>query len=48
LTANVDLELPNKPFVWLSDEAWSAIEPFVPKNQPGKRRVDDRPVIPRK
>ncbi len=30
---------------WLSDEAWSAIEPFMPKNQPGARRVDDRRVI---
>lgn len=30
---------------WLSDEAWSAIEPCLPKNQPGARRVDDRRVI---
>lgn len=30
---------------WLSDEAWAAIEPFMPKNQPGARRVDDRRVI---
>ncbi len=30
---------------WLSDEAWSAIEPFMPRNQPGARRVDDRRVI---
>ncbi len=30
---------------WLSDEAWAAIEPHVPKNQPGARRVDDRRVI---
>ena len=30
---------------WLSDEAWSAIEPHLPKNQPGARRVDDRRVI---
>lgn len=27
---------------WLSDEAWTAIEPHMPKNQPGARRVDDR------
>jgi transposase len=27
---------------WLSDEAWAAIEPHLPKNQPGARRVDDR------
>jgi transposase len=30
---------------WLSDEAWGAIAPFMPKNQPGARRVDDRRVI---
>ena len=30
---------------WLSDEAWSAVEPHLPKNQPGARRVDDRRVI---
>lgn len=29
----------------LSDEAWAAIEPHLPKNQPGARRVDDRRVI---
>ena len=30
---------------WLSGEAWSAVEPHLPKNQPGARRVDDRRVI---
>lgn len=30
---------------WLSDEAWAAIEPHLPKNQPGAHRVDDRRVI---
>ena len=30
---------------WLSDEAWGAIEPHLPKNQPGAHRVDDRRVI---
>ena len=30
---------------WLNDEAWAAIEPRLPKNQPGARRVDDRRVI---
>ena len=30
---------------WLSDEAWAAIEPHLPHNQPGARRVDDRRVI---
>ena len=30
---------------WLSDNAWAAIEPLLPTNQPGARRVDDRRVI---
>lgn len=30
---------------WLSDEAWVAIEPHLPKNQPGARGGDDRRVI---
>src|ERR671921_642931 len=30
---------------WLSDEAWAALEPHLPHNQPGKPRVDDRRVI---
>ena len=30
---------------WLDDEAWAVIEPLLPKNQPGARRVDDRRVI---
>jgi transposase len=30
---------------WLSDEAWAAIEPHLPKGRPGKPRVDDRRVI---
>ena len=30
---------------WLSDRAWAAIEPLLPMNQPGARRVDDRRVI---
>ena len=30
---------------WLSDRAWGAIEPLLPKNQPGARRLDDRRVI---
>src|SRR5918996_2897129 len=34
-----------RDFFWLSDEAWAAIEPHMPKNQPGARRVDDRRVI---
>ena len=30
---------------WLDDAAWAAIEPLLPRNQPGARRVDDRRVI---
>lgn len=30
---------------WLSDTQWATIEPYLPKNQPGARRVDDRRVI---
>ena len=30
---------------WLSDAQWALIEPHVPQNQPGARRVDDRRVI---
>jgi transposase len=27
---------------WLDHKAWAAIEPHLPQNQPGVRRVDDR------
>jgi transposase len=30
---------------WLSDAAWSAIAPHLPRGRPGKPRVDDRRVI---
>jgi transposase len=30
---------------WLDDDAWATIEPHLPRNQPGARRVDDRRVI---
>ena len=30
---------------WLSDDAWAAIEPYLPRGKPGKPRVDDRRVI---
>ncbi len=30
---------------WLSDAQWALIEPYLPKNQPGARRVNDRRVI---
>ena len=29
----------------LNDRQWLAIEPLLPRNQPGARRVDDRRVI---
>ena len=30
---------------WLSDAAWAKFEPHLPKNQPGRPRVDDRRVF---
>lgn len=30
---------------WLDDRQWLAIEPLLPRNQPGARRKDDRRVI---
>ena len=30
---------------WLSDEQWAMMEPFMPVNQPGPERVDDRQTI---
>ena len=30
---------------WLSDEPWAVIEPFMPRNQPGPERNDDRQII---
>lgn len=35
----------SRSLFWLSDEAWAAIEPHLPKKQPGARRFDDRGVI---
>ena len=32
------------PF-WLSDAQWAVIAPFMPRNQPGPERKDDRQVI---
>jgi transposase len=29
----------------LSNEAWAAIDPHLPRGKPGKPRVDDRRVI---
>lgn len=30
---------------WLSEAQWKAIEPHLPKNQSGARRVDDRRIL---
>ena len=30
---------------WLDDRQWAAIDPLLPKNRPGARRVDDRRVL---
>ncbi|KMO27099.1 IS5 family transposase, partial [Methylobacterium aquaticum] len=30
---------------WLSDEQWQAMAPFMPTNQPGARRKDDRTIL---
>ncbi|MGT2477938.1 IS5 family transposase [Methylobacterium oryzae CBMB20] len=30
---------------WLSDAQWAVIEPFMPKNQPGPERKEDRQII---
>ncbi len=34
-----------KSLLWLSDEAWRALSPHLPRGRPGKPRVDDRTVI---
>ncbi len=34
-----------KSWFWLSDEAWEALSPHLPRGRPGKPRVDDRTVI---
>jgi transposase len=30
---------------WLSEAQWAVIEPFMPRNQPGPEREDDRRII---
>ena len=30
---------------WLSDEQWAVVGRFMPTNQPGARRVDERCVV---
>ena len=34
-----------RSLVWLSDEAWKTLAPYLPHGKPGKPRVDDRTVI---
>ena len=43
--ASVRLEGHMADRFWLSDEQWAVMEPFMPKNQPGAHRVDDRRTI---
>ena len=35
----------SRELFWLDDQQWASIEPFMPKNQPGARRKDDRRII---
>lgn len=37
----------SRSLLWLSNEAWAAIAPHLPQNQPEARPVDDRRVISR-
>lgn len=30
---------------WLDDRQWAAIEPLLPRNQPGAHRADDRRIL---
>src|SRR4051794_13402913 len=30
---------------WLSDAQWAVMEPFMPRNQPGPERKEDRQVL---
>jgi transposase len=45
VTPAVRLEVEMAGLFWLSDSQWAVMEPFMPKNQPGARRVDDRRTI---
>jgi transposase len=35
----------SRALFWLNDDQWAAIESFMPKNQPGAHRQDDRRII---
>jgi transposase len=39
------LEVAMADLFWLSDEQWAVIEPFMPRDQPGPERKDDRQII---
>ena len=39
------LEVAIADLFWLSDEQWAVIEPFMPRDQPGPERKDDRQII---
>lgn len=31
--------------LWLSDDQWTVIKPFMPVHQPGPKRKDDRKIV---
>lgn len=39
------LEMTMASLFWLSDEQWAVIGPFMPRDQPGLERKDDRKII---
>jgi transposase len=39
------LEVAMADLLWLSEEQWAVIEPFMPRDQPGPVRKDDRQII---
>jgi transposase len=45
LNESLQAELMSKSLFWMSDEAWRAMEPHLPRGKAGKPRVDDRRVI---
>jgi transposase len=45
LLESLEAEGMARSLVWLSDEAWKTLEPYLPHGKPGKPRVDDRTVI---
>jgi transposase len=45
LLESLEAEGMARSLVWLSDEAWKTLEPYLPHRKPGKPRVDDRTVI---